>query len=120
MARRRRSRARTRTRTVYVQPRRRRRTTMARRRNYRRYARRARSTGGSMKPVIDGVLGGVGASLGSKYLGSWGAPAGYLAVGYFRKNNTLKTLGAVQLGQQIAGMIPMIGGGGSNGGLYEG
>ncbi len=95
---------------------------MARRRNYRRYARRARSYGPKgTKTIIDGVLGGVGASIGSKYLGSWGAPAAYIGVGYFRNNNTLKTLGAVQLGQQLATMIPFIGGGGNgNGGLYEG
>jgi S-methylmethionine-dependent homocysteine/selenocysteine methylase len=118
--RRRRAPRRTRTRTVYVQAPRRRRRTVARRRTARRYVRRARSFGGGQKQIVDGLLGGVGASLGSKYLGSYGAGAGYLAVGYFRNNNTLKTLGAVQLGQQIAGMIPMIGGGATNGGLFEG
>jgi hypothetical protein len=76
---------------------------------------------GSIKQPLDGVLAGVAAQAGSKYLGGWGTGAGYLGVGYFRNNTTLKTLGGVAFGRQIAGMIPFIGvNGGSNGGVFEG
>jgi len=103
---------------------------MARRRSYRRTrtvyrtARRSyrkASRGGSFKPIIDGALGGIAGNIGSKYLGSWGSALGYLAVGMWRKNSTLSTLGGVNLGAQIGSMIPFIGGNGgtSNGGFFQ-
>jgi len=121
MARRKSSRRRSTRRRTTTRPRRRRvvRTT-ARKRSYRKYAKRA---GKSFKPMIDGTLAGVGAALGQKYLGNWGSAIGYAGVGYFRNNNTLKTMGGVALGRQIAGMIPFIGtgNGGNNGSnLFEG
>ena len=81
----------------------------------------SRSKGGFKQP-IDGILAGVGAGLGQKYLGNWGTGAAYLGVGMWRNNTTLKTLGGVALGRQISGMIPFIGGngGGNGGGVFEG
>jgi len=73
-----------------------------------------------MKQPIDGVLAGVAAAAAGKYAGGWGTGLGYLAVGMFRKNTTLKTLGGVALGRQIAGMIPFLGNGSTNGGIFEG
>lgn len=102
---------------------------MARRRSYARTrtvyrtAKRTyrRAVGGSMKPLIDGALGGVAAQIGGKFLNGWGQPLGYIAVGMFRKNSTLTTLGGVALGGQIANMIPFLGGGnGNTGGFYQG
>ena len=98
------ARRRTRTRTVYKTA----------RRSYR------RATSGGMKPIIDGALAGIAGNLGSKYLGSWGAPLAYLGVGMFRKNSTISTLGGIQLGAQIGTMIPVLGGGGNgNGGFFQ-
>jgi len=82
-----------------------------RRRNYARRARtvyrtvrtsRARGGGGSMKPMIDGALAGAGAMLAKKYLPiPYADDIAYLAVGMFRRNNTLKTLGAAGLAADL-------------------
>ncbi len=94
---------------------------MARRRYAKKVYRRARSSGGSFKPYIDGALGGIAAQLGTKYAGAWGTGLGYSAVGQFRNNPTLKVMGGIAIGRQIAGMIPMIGGngGGTSQGVFE-
>ena len=102
MARRRRAR----TRTVY--------------RRARPYVRRARSAGGTgNKPIIDGFIAGLGAEVGQKFLGQYGAPAAILGVGIFRRNATLKTIGSMQLGSIVGEMIPGIAGGGSALGGFE-
>lgn len=87
-----------------------------RRRSYRKAYSRARTGGGSMKPIIDGlIVGAAGGFLNGKI--PFSGPLVSLGVGYFRNNNTLKTIGAIQLGQALLGGM----GGGSNGGtVYEG
>ena len=55
-----------------------------------------------MKPIIDGILAGAGGSIANKYLGAYGQPVAQLGIGYFRNNATLKTIGAIQLGNLIA------------------
>ena len=92
MARRRKYRYKTRTRTVY---------------------RKARSGGGSLKPIIDGVLAGAGATLIRKFVNfPYVDDLAVLGVGYFRNNNTLKTIGAMGLGSDLLG--------GMNGGINSG
>lgn len=67
----------------------------------RRYASRARSFGGRSKPLIDGALAGVATPFAANYLGRYGAPAALIGVGMFRKNDTLTTLGAFNLGASL-------------------
>ena len=94
--------------------------TMARRRTYRRAARRAYTARGGMKPIMDGAIGGIAAEAGQKFLGGYGGALGTLAAGYFMKNSTLKTIGGYQLGSMLGDKIPMIGGGGTvAGGVFE-
>jgi len=92
MAKRRRSyktRYRTRTRTVY---------------------RKARSGGGSLKPIIDGLMAGAGATLLKKYLNvPFADDLAVLGVGYFRNNTTLKTIGGMGLAGDLLGGIGMNG-----------
>ena len=92
-------------------------STMARRRTYRRKARRAYTARGGMKPIIDGVIGGVAAEAGQKFLGGYGGALGTTAAGYFLKNSTLKTIGGFQLGSMLGDQLPVIGGGGKVGGF---
>jgi len=54
-----------------------------------------------MKPIIDGFLAGAAGGLATKYIGSFGHPAATLGIGFFRKNNVLKTEGARELGAMI-------------------
>jgi len=82
------------------------------RRSYKKYYRRARSAGGSMKPIIDGVLVGVASGFLAGKIPYSNAVVS-LGVGYFRNNTTLKTLGAVQLGQGLLGGVFGNGNGGS-------
>jgi hypothetical protein len=74
-----------------------------------------------MKPIIDGILAGIGGQLASKYIGAYGHPAVTLGVGLFRNNTTLKTEGARELGIALGSSIPFIGGAGPQGttGAYE-
>lgn len=110
---------------------RRRRYRMARRRNYRRYAARAyggarrayrgyrrRGGAGGFRPVINGLIAGVVANLAVKYIGSWGAPAANIGAGWWLKNDTLKTIGGIQLGNVVSGMIPFIGSSNGSKGVY--
>jgi len=78
--------------------------------------RRARSGGGSMKPIIDGVLAGAGGTLATKYIGAYGQPVATLGIGYFRNNPTLKVLGAMQIGNILVSSFVGNGGVGGNGG----
>jgi hypothetical protein len=95
MAARRRGRVRTRTRTI---------------------VRRARSSGGGFKPIIDGFLAGAGGQLASGFLGNLSHPVVTLGVGFFRNNNVLKVEGARELGAMLAsGGIGGLGGGGGGG-----
>ena len=66
-----------------------------------------------MKPIIDGVLAGAGGMLATKYLGVYGQPIAHLGIGYFRHNNTLKTLGAISLGNILVSQFT--GGNGNTG-----
>jgi len=100
---------------------------MARRRGGVRYrtrtvvrrARRRSAAGGGMKPFIDGAMAGIAAEAGQKFIGAYGAPLGIGAVGFIRKNPTLKTIAGLQAGAMIGDMLPVIGGGGSAlGGAY--
>jgi len=88
-----------------------------RRRSYRRAVGRARGGGGSFKPIIDGFLAGAAGGLATAYLGKFGHPAATLGIGYFRKNNVLKTEGARDLGAMLVSQFSggMNVGGGSGG-----
>lgn len=72
-----------------------------------------------MKPILDGAIAGVAGGILSNWLGGYGRPAGHLAVGYFRKNNTLKTIGGVELGEALAGGIGGMFGGNGGGGFFH-
>ena len=74
--------------------------------------RRRRSTGGGgKKDIIDGLIAGAAATLIKKYINvPFADDAAMLAVGYFRHNTTLKTIGAIGLGSDLVGSIPAIGG----------
>lgn len=86
-----------------------------RRRSYKRVYRRARSGGGAIKPIIDGILvGAAGGFLRGKIPYSDALVA--LGVGYFRNNTTLKTIGAMELGQALTSGMGF--GGNGNGGGY--
>jgi len=67
--------------------------------------RRARSSIGSTKGIIDGAIAGAVSSIAEGFFGGWGSVIGTLATGYFMKNNTLKTIGGFQLGDMIGDMI---------------
>jgi len=67
-----------------------------------------------MNPLIKGIIAGAGASMISKYVNfPFADDLAVLGVGYFLKDKTLKTIGAVGLGSDLVGMFP---GGQSNGG----
>jgi hypothetical protein len=96
---------------------------MARRRGRTRYrtrtiVRRARTGGGSFKPIIDGFLAGAGGQFASKYVGIYGHPVATIGVGYFRNNNVLKTEGARELGAML--VANMVGGKLAGGGYIGG
>jgi len=87
---------------------------MARKRKYRtRYRtkkvyRRARTSGGKYKDVIDGVLAGAGSILIKKYINiPFADDLALLGVGYFRRNPTLKVLGGVGIAGDLLGMVGM-------------
>lgn len=87
-----------------------------RRRSPRRYTRarkvysRARGGGGKFKAILDGALAGAGGQIATGFVGEWGQPLAYGAVGYFRNNPTLKTLAGIAIGQKLGAMIPSFGG----------
>lgn len=66
---------------------------------------KSRGGGGSMKPIIDGLMAGAGANLLSKYVNiPMADDLAILGVGYFRNNATLKTIGALGLGSDLVSM----------------
>lgn len=71
--------------------------------------RRRSSSGGGTKQILDGVLAGTAMSLARKFLPNtpFVDDAAVLGVGYFRKNQTLKIIGGMGLGQDLAGIIPL-------------
>jgi hypothetical protein len=86
---------------------------MARRRKgRRRYYPRARRTvsrargwgkGGVLGNIIDGVLtGAVQGMIPNNALWGYGDSLAPIAIGWFRKNSTLQTIGGYQLGMKIA------------------
>jgi hypothetical protein len=79
---------------------------------YKKVYRKARSGGGSFKPIIDGLIVGVASNFLRGKI-PYADAITTLGVGYFRNNTTLKTLGAIELGQSL---ISGFGLGGSNGG----
>jgi len=75
--------------------------------------------GSNFKPIVNGLMAGIAAEAGQKFLGKYGVPLGVGVVGYFMKDNTLKTIAGLQAGSVIGDMLPVIGGGGSAiGGVY--
>jgi len=71
-----------------------------------------------MKPIIDGLIVGVGSSFLRGKI-PYADPIVTLGVGYFRNNATLKTLGAVELGQALLGGA-LGGATEGSGGFFEG
>jgi len=67
-----------------------------------------------MKPMLDGFIAGFAGQFATKYIGNYGHPAATLAVGFFRKNQVLKTEGARELGAMLATNIPFLGGNGKS------
>jgi len=65
--------------------------------------------------LMKGIIAGAGASVIKKYLNvPFADDLAVLGVGYFMKDKTLQTIGAVGLGSDLAGLMP--GGSGGNGG----
>lgn len=96
-----------------------RRYTMARRRSYRRSARRA--VGGiNTNAIMKGIIAGAGATVIKKFINvPFADDLAVLGVGVFMKDKTLQTIGAVGLGSDLVGQF---GGaiGGAGGGGYIG
>jgi len=111
-----------RTRTVRRSAPRRKVRTVSRRRSYKRVYRRARTAGGKQKAIIDGLMAGAAAAILPRFINMPMADdLAYLAVGYFRNNNTLKTIGGAGLASDLlSGGLGgfTLGGGGTNGGGY--
>jgi hypothetical protein len=69
-------------------------------RTYRRYTRKA-----GMNDMIQGIIAGAGANLITKYVNiPMADDLALLGVGYFMKNKTLRTMGAVGLGSDLVSM----------------
>jgi len=65
--------------------------------------------------LIKGIIAGAGANLIRQYVNvPFADDLAVLGVGYFMKDKTLKTIGAVGLGSDLVGLLP--GGSGGNGG----
>jgi hypothetical protein len=67
---------------------------------------------GSFKPMLDGGIAQIAASLGNKYLGTWGGIAGLAGTGYFMKNDTLMTIAGMHAAAQFP-VASLLGGGSS-------
>jgi len=72
-----------------------------------------------MKPIIDGVISGALGGFISGYAGGYGQPIADLAIGYFRNNQTLKTIGSRSLGAMLSAQFTGGNGGGVNGSVYS-
>jgi len=90
-----------------------------RRRRTRRYVSRARSFGGGFKQELDGMMAGAAAAAVTKFTNMpYVDDLAVIAIGKFRKNNTLKTIGGLSLGSDLAASF-LGGKGGTNfGGVY--
>jgi hypothetical protein len=64
---------------------------------------RSRGGAGAFKPVIAGALAGAAGGLASSFLGNYGNLAAHIGVGWFMKNQTLMTIGGMELGQMFFG-----------------
>lgn len=80
---------------------------------YKKIYSRARGGGGSFKPVIDGLIAGAGATLIRKFVNiPFADDLAVLGVGYFRNNQTLKTIGGMGLSGDLLGGIGISNNGG--------
>jgi hypothetical protein len=68
--------------------------------------------GGKVRPVISGVIGGLAAQVGARFLPGYGGPLGMGAAGWFTNNPTLLTIA----GLNASALIPVGGLLGGNGG----
>ncbi|PNX49552.1 MAG: hypothetical protein BV456_08830 [Thermoplasmata archaeon M8B2D] len=76
--------------------------------------RRARGGGGGFKPVIDGLIAGAGAKIIRSFVNvPFADDIAVLGVGYFRRNDTLKTIGGMGLAGDLLSGFGM---GGDSGG----
>lgn len=74
---------------------------------------------GGMQPMIAGAAAGALGQVATGYIGGYGHPVAAIGIGYLMKNNTLKVVGARDLGAMLAGNLT--GGFGSGtGGAYQG
>lgn len=78
------------------------------------FARRGGASGimGSFKPMIDGGIAQIAASVGNKFLPTWGGIAGLAGTGFFMKNDTLMTIAGMHAAAQLP-IADLIGGGGN-------
>ena len=91
------------------------RTKSTRKRTYRRKS----SMRGLSNPLMKGIIAGAGANLIKKYVNvPFADDLAVLGVGYFMKDKTLQTIGAVGLGSDLTGFLP--GGNGNGNGGYLG
>jgi len=83
------------------------------------YIRRARSFGGGFKQELDGVIAGGLAAAATKFTDMpYVDDLALILVGKFRRNSTLKTMGGLALGSDLAASF-LGGSGGTNyGGVY--
>jgi len=74
--------------------------------------------GGLMGTILSGLVGGVAAQVGSKYLCAPGTAVGYGAAGYFTGNQTLLTMAGISASAMlpVAGFLPGGNGSGNSGG----
>jgi hypothetical protein len=63
---------------------------------------------GSFMPMAAGAVGQIAASVGNRYLPTWGGIAGLAGTGFFMKNDTLMTIAGMHAAAQfpIANMLP--------------
>lgn len=72
---------------------------------------------GSFKPMIDGGIAQIAASVGNKFLPTWGGIIGLAGTGFVMKNDTLMTIAGMHAAAQfpIANLIGGNGNGGTTG-----
>lgn len=68
--------------------------------------------------MLDGGIGQIAASVGNKFLPTWGGILGLAGTGYFMKNDTLMTIAGMHAAAQVpvAGFLGGIGGNGNGNG----
>jgi hypothetical protein len=82
------------------------------------YSRARAGAGGKTKNLLDGVLGGAAGEICMTFAGDYGQAAGVGLVGWFRNNPTLLTIAGLNVGDNLARMIPGIGTSANTGGGY--